>query len=341
MNGHASQISFIQVIVFVCVFIYAGAFSAFMIRGYQYKNVLLPALAEEKGANSVSILNFGDIMFDRGVRLAMRNGTNPFSYVSDQSFFKEADLVVANLEGPITESEVCQKKAYSFKFSPRTAELLSNSGIDIVNLSNNHSFDCFHQGIVDTRENLDLFKVGYFGGGMLSESYKLVEVKGKKIAFVGIDETIQTLPTANFYPLISQLKSQNDYVVVNIHWGTEYSKVATAVQTEIGHHLIDSGADVVFGHHPHVIEPVEIYKNKVIFYSLGNFIFDQQTKETNEGIGARVEFGSREAVFTIFPYAISTSMPRFLPEGNDRDNFCSLYLRDIPKSEDCSFTIIK
>jgi len=320
--------------------LYAGAFSAFMVRGYQYKNVALSVEAEVVAEESISILNFGDIMFDRGVRLAMRNGANPFTYVSNQTFFKEADIVIANLEGPITESGNCQKKAYSFKFPSRTAELLSNSGVDLVNLSNNHSFDCFGQGVSDTRKNLDLFKVGYFGGGTLLESYLIQEVKGKKIAYIGIDETIPTVSIPSFYPLISKLKSENDYVVVHIHWGTEYSKIATALQQEIGHRLIDSGADVIFGHHPHVIEPVEVYKNKVIFYSLGNFIFDQQTKETNEGIGAMVEFGISESVFSIFPYTISASVPLFWGDGIKRDNFCALYLKDL-QNRDCSFTLTR
>jgi poly-gamma-glutamate synthesis protein (capsule biosynthesis protein) len=154
-----------------------------------------------------------------------------------------------------------------------------------------------------------------------------------------MDQTVSPLYISNFYPLIKRLKAENDYVVVQIHWGTEYALTETKVQTNIAHSLIDNGADVIFGHHPHVIEPVRIYKGKVIFYSLGNFVFDQVGLEQTQGIGAGVEFGETKNTFTILPYKIKSFAPDFLKD-KERDIFCEKYLESLVHTG-CTFGVLQ
>lgn len=248
-------------------------------------------------SDSILLINTGDMMFDRAVRARMAKGIDPFAHMDDikseiqDDFGLPIDVTIANLEGPITDAAVCQKKAYSFKFASTTGDMLRENGIDIVSLSNNHSFDCFAQGVVDTRKNLTTARVGFMGGGGdINNSVYIKTIKGKSFAFVGIDETVRPIPIEDFYPFIQNLAAQHDAVIVNIHWGVEYQKQPTSSQKSIGHKLIDSGAIAVIGHHPHVTEPFELYNGGVIYYSLGNFIFDQVGVEENKGGVAAIHF---------------------------------------------------
>ncbi len=288
-----------------------------------------------------SILNFGDVMFDRGVRNIIENrGRDPFEYIKkDLDLIKKYDVVIANLEGPIVEMDrsLCQQKAYNFQFAPDTTDRLKSVGINMVNIANNHSYDCFSQGFESTKKYLQKAGIDYVGDTDIEKSYVVKNINGKKIAFVGIDQTLQAIPVSSFYPLIKKLKLENDFVVVDIHWGTEYELTETPTQTAIAHKLIDSGVDIIFGHHPHVIEPVRIYNGKAIFYSLGNFVFDQVGENENSGIGVGAEFQSGKIKFEIMPYKIKIFDTDFL-KYTDKNNFCEKFLKDI-KHNSCSFEL--
>jgi len=285
------------------------------------------------------VLNFGDVMFDRGVRNIIENrGRDPFEYLKkDLETINKYDVVVANLEGPIVEIDraLCQQKIYNFQFASDTTARLKSVGINMVNIANNHSYDCLSAGYVSTKKYLDEAGIDYVGDRDIDTSFVVKEILGKKIAFIGIDETLEPARVKSFYPLIKKLKSENDYVVVNIHWGTEYLLIASEAQRNIAYNLIDNGADVIFGHHPHVIEPVEIYNGKAIFYSLGNFVFDQTGLEETRGLGVGVEFHSNKNVFTLYPYQIKLFAPDLLKD-NEREAFCDEYLKEIPH-DGCEF----
>lgn len=288
------------------------------------------------------VLNFGDVMFDRGVRNIIENrGRDPFEYVKkDLETIKKYDVVIANLEGPIIETDraLCQQKIYNFQFASDTPTRLKSVGINVVNIANNHANDCFSAGYTSTKKYLDQSGIAYIGDKNLDTSFIIKEIVGKNIAIIGIDESVQPIPVENFYPLVKKLKSENDYVMVNIHWGTEYLLTGSEAQRTIARALIDNGVDVIFGHHPHVIEPVEIYKGKAIFYSLGNFVFDQDGFEETRGLGAGVEFRADKNVFTLFPYNIKKFAPDFL-KGDEKVNFCGLYLKEIHHNG-CEFELI-
>jgi poly-gamma-glutamate synthesis protein (capsule biosynthesis protein) len=290
---------------------------------------------------TVSVLNFGDVMFDRGVRNIIENrGRDPFEYIKkDLDLIKKYDVVIANLEGPIVvmDRNLCQQKAYNFQFAPDTTDRLKSIGINMVNIANNHSYDCYGKGFESTKVFLQTAGIDYMGDTDVEKSYVVKEIKGKKIAFVGIDRTVSSVSVEKYYELVRRLKSENNYVVVNIHWGTEYSLLETSEQTFVAHGLVDSGVDVIFGHHPHVIEPVRVYKGKAIFYSLGNFVFDQTGENENTGLGVGAEFDDEKIKFSLFPYKIKVFAPDFL-KGEDRNKFCEKFLKDFEHTE-CSFEL--
>lgn len=289
---------------------------------------------------NITLLNFGDAMFDRNVRKIIDQGNNPFEFIRgvEGNFLKGIDCILLNLEGPITLVNQCQKKDYSFKFDPGIAGLLKKNNFNLVNLANNHIFDCYEQGIEDTKEYLGDLSIGYFGGNNLDDSYVIKEVNNQKIVFLGIDQTQSSISINQFYDLVKQLKKDNDYLVVNIHWGYEYSLYPSKKQKEIAHNLIDNGVDIIIGHHPHVIQPVEIYNNKAIFYSLGNFIFDQNAKETNQGMGVGAVLDKNNYSFYIFPYEIINSQPKLM-SYNKTISFCNQFLSNVDNSNSCSFNL--
>ncbi len=290
---------------------------------------------------NVSVLNFGDVMFDRGVRNIIENrGRDPFEYIKkDLDKITGYDVVIANLEGPIVvmDRKDCQQKAYNFQFAPDTTDRLKSIGINMVNIANNHAYDCYSQGFESTKNYLKKAGIEYIGDSAVDESFVLKNIKGKKIAFVGLDRTVSATDIAEYYELIKKLKSENDFIVVDIHWGTEYLPSETDEQVVVAHRLVDSGADIIFGHHPHVVEPVRIYKGKAIFYSLGNFVFDQVGENENTGVGVGAEFGRDKIGFDLLPYKIKLFTPDFLTEP-DKNSFCDTFLNGIVHNG-CHFDI--
>lgn len=289
----------------------------------------------------VKILNFGDVMFDRGVRNIIENRKrDPFEYIKkDLELFSDYDIKIVNLEGPIVTMDraLCQQKAYNFQFADDVTDRLKSIGVNMVSIANNHSYDCVKDGFENTKIVLQQAEIDYMGDSVLESSFVVKEINGKKVAFVGIDETVQIVPLSSFYPLIKKLDSENDLVVVNIHWGKEYKLQNDENQKAIAHRLIESGADVIFGHHPHVVQNMEVYKGKAIFYSLGNFVFDQNFGDTTVGLGVGATFYEDKTVFELFPFNIKVFAPDLM-RGEERDNFCKKYLAG-QVHKDCSFEI--
>ena len=290
-------------------------------------------LLEEEG---VSILHLGDTMLGRHVGEKIEEGLDPFQFVHEK--LKQYDVVVANLEGPITEGGKCQIKPYSFKFATTTAYLLAHHNIHGVSLANNHSYDCFSKGLIDTRKYLSEKNIFYFGGGLIKDSYTVQTIEGEEVVFVGIDMTIGEIAIENFYTLIQKLNKTHEIIVVHIHSGNEYETNFSKVQQSVAHNLIDRGVDVIIGHHPHVMQPVEIYKEKPIFYSLGNFIFDQNGEETTKGYGVAMEIFDNKIVYKVLPYRILHTQPTFL-DTEKKESTCKKILGEIKTNNKCSIVI--
>jgi poly-gamma-glutamate synthesis protein (capsule biosynthesis protein) len=191
-----------------------------------------------------------------------------FRNVSD--IFKNDDITTANLETTFTTTTDKREKQFNFKGDPSLANSLVLANIDGVNISNNHIYDYNKQGFEDTIKALKTYKINYFG-----ESNKwITTVKGIKFGFLGYQGW------SNDNKLLSQIKSdiaalkaENCTVVINFHWGEESKYTPNSTQKALAHYAIDNGADLIIGHHPHVVQSIEKYKDRYIAYSLGNFCF--------------------------------------------------------------------
>jgi len=321
------------VLVFVFLFTFKNT------ERFSFGDLKTPFVKEE----TVSILSFGDTMFDRGVRNIIENrGRDPFEYIKkDLSLFSGYDIIKVNLEGPIVQMDrsLCQQKLYNFQFASTTPNILKSIGVNMVSIANNHSYDCLRAGFESTKNYLSLAGIDFVGARTLEESYFLKTINNKKLAFVGIDETTAPVSVSSFYPLVSRLDTENDFVIVFVHWGKEYELIEDISQKNIAYKLIDNGADLIIGHHPHVIQPVEIYKNKAIFYSLGNFVFDQNFGDTTKGLGIGAVLGEKKDTFTLYPLNIKIFAPDLMKDV-EREDFCKNYLKNI-ESEGCTFEILK
>ncbi|MDO8579717.1 MAG: CapA family protein [bacterium] len=246
------------------------------------------------------ILFVGDLMFDRTIRTtAEKNGYDYlFSCIGD--YLRGFDLVVGNLEGPITnETSVSQNTKPSevgnttFTFDIDVAKTLFKNNIKMVNLGNNHILDFGLMGRDSTERELSRASVGYFGspGDSIMATTTLY---GYTLAIINFNQFIGENNPQKTISAIGQASGIADLVAVYTHWGDEYV-LATEYEKTLAHSFIDAGADIVIGSHPHIIQEHEIYRGKNIYYSLGNFIFDQYfMDEVKIGGGVEIVFAGDE-----------------------------------------------
>lgn len=291
----------------------------------------------------VSLLHFGDTMFDRNVRARMAKGIDPFSSLRTLDIMRDYSIRMLNLEGPIVEMprQKCQQKAYNFQFDADTTTDLTNEGFTLVTIGNNHIFDCYQTGLDATVNYLKEAKIGMIGYPAIERSYETVITdEGTRVALVGIDTTIGVVPASKVAPLINKLRETHDVIVISAHWGVEYAPRNSVEQKQLAHEWIDAGADLIIGHHPHVIENMEVYHGKAIFYSLGNFIFDQIGEKENQGVGVGVRLAKGSADIMLFPYDIINSVPTF-KSMQDANAWCTKYYGVMPyvTSIGCATTV--
>jgi len=251
----------------------------------------------------VHILAGGDILLDRGVGRYLESNGFDYPYTGIRDEIKNNSIAFANLEGPLTDrgKPVLKRPELIFRGSTGNVTALKASGFDILNLANNHTMDQGREGLEDTIKLLEENGIKALGAGTTrSEARKPVFIDrgSARIGFLGyndfppegymIDEDKADVTRPDIKTLGEEVKAagvQCDFLVVSFHWGKEFDSYPGKRQREMAKEAIDNGADVVLGHHPHVLQGVEKYKGKLIFYSLGNFIFDKQLhKGTDEAI---------------------------------------------------------
>jgi poly-gamma-glutamate synthesis protein (capsule biosynthesis protein) len=185
--------------------------------------------------------------------------------------FNDGDLTIVNFEGTLTDETRHRGKAFNFRAAPHFARALSSSGIDAVSLANNHSGDFFEKGYQDTKDSLNAEGVAFFG----NETNTVLEVNGIKIGLFGFLTWADSREHRNSITAsITDLRGKGaDLIIAYFHWGIEKDYRPNSHQKNLGRFTIDSGADLVLGTHPHVIQGIEVYKGKNIVYSLANFSF--------------------------------------------------------------------
>jgi poly-gamma-glutamate synthesis protein (capsule biosynthesis protein) len=275
---------------------------------------------EIKGLAEISYVNFerkkekitlffvGDIMLDRGVKYSIEKygkGDYKFPFLKIVDELKKADILFGNLESVISDKGKKVGSIYSFRADPEAIEGLKFAGFDILSVANNHIFDYGREAMEDSFKRLKEAKIDYLGGGFNEKeacSPIIKEIGKTKIAFLAFSNLgtplwaasekksgICWLEKEKMERIINEIKKKADIVVVSFHYGEEYFSKPTQFQISISHSAIDSGANLVIGHHPHFVQPIEKYKSGWIAYSLGNFVFDQKfSKETMEGLMLKV-----------------------------------------------------
>lgn len=273
------------------------------------ENVSLPL--KNKTSDEIKLVFVGDIMLSRGIGRLMEEKDDwslQFEFV--KNYLKSADLTFGNLEGPISSKGRDLGSIYSFRADPRAVEGLNASGFDVLSFANNHVWDYGKDAFLDTFKVLSYAGIDYVGAGEnFTEAHRPVikEVKGTEIAYLAYTNLLPaSLLSNNSSPAVASPDREQvkldleeatrlaDITVVSIHWGDEYKTSHNTYQESLGHFFIDNGADLVIGHHPHVMEEMEEYKNGYIAYSLGNFIFDQNfSPETGRGLVLEVLLESK------------------------------------------------
>lgn len=300
-------------VILLVSFVLAGLFLAGK-KTASFENVKTDVVVEKKAvgiakavtpaevAGSVKILFTGDIMLDRYIRQVSEKRGNDFIFAGVQELLAKNDLVVSNLEGPITDnpsvsvnSEIGARDNYIFTFDPSAADQLAKQNIKLVNLGNNHSLNFGEAGLSKTKENLKSSNVDFFGDPMGEKRLAVWEKNKVKLVFISYNQFEKDAKNKTLADLEQAKKMKATQIILYTHWGTEFAGQSDAKIKELAHSFIDSGVDLVIGSHPHVVQENEQYLGKMIYYSLGNFIFDQYfSPETQQGLAVQFEINPRD-----------------------------------------------
>jgi poly-gamma-glutamate synthesis protein (capsule biosynthesis protein) len=251
----------------------------------------------------------GDVMLGRGITPIRRREGNGYPLASVAQLIHASDLSFANLESPLTMLAYF-RGGFNLHAEPAAAEALRLAGFDWVSVANNHSGDHGRAGMVDTLNALRAQNIAWAGGGETEPAARrpaLKTINGLHMALLAYDGTQSTLEAQGSQPGSQRLDVERalgdietaraggaDIVITSIHWGVEYAPTPTAAQRRIARQLALAGADLVIGHHPHVVEPLEWIslpngRTSIVAYSLGNFVFDQWFNDpVMEGVIARI-----------------------------------------------------
>lgn len=232
----------------------------------------------------------GDVALAWRVGAAIRQHQyDPFR--NARATLSAADIALANVECVMTEAPDVYTETSGgqplIRAHPSSARVLANAGIDVASVANNHAFDFGARGALDTQLALRDAGVTPIGGGRGDEARAPVirEVRGLRVGILAFAEQVNHPPgrgatiawlNAQSIEDVRALKARVDVVLVSIHWGHEFAEEPTAAQVALAHRLVDAGADAIIGHHPHVLQSVERYRDRPIVYSLGNFVFGRQ-----------------------------------------------------------------
>ncbi|MEA2021441.1 MAG: AmmeMemoRadiSam system protein B [Candidatus Caldatribacteriota bacterium] len=287
-----------------------------------------------------TVLFVGDIMLDRGVEYLMKQNSNHYPFQKISHFLRGIDIVFANLEGPIVKNPPeFSDDSLKFAFSPEIIEGVSLSNFNLFSLANNHTLDMGKNGLEETKEWLKKYRINFVGNPLFGISDNLNSSFFRdNIGFLAFN---QIFPFINkeeeIIKTIKKAKSLNpdNFLIVSLHWGEEYKLINSPDQQKLAHKIIEAGGDLIIGHHPHVVQNIEKYQGKLVFYSLGNFIFDQYfSKETQQGLAVGLEIYPDELVCRLFPIQINLSQPVLMGQNKASEFLIQLAKRSDDKLVD-------
>lgn len=327
--------------------------------------VLLGTASKEPLTNtefkSGSILFVGDVMLGRRVERMMDELGAEYPFLGTQDLIQNATVAVGNFEGTVP-SVHASTPDFGFQFSMKNSSLqtLKNVGFDVLSLANNHSFDHGVKGYQNTL--LECKKSGLVCSGhpktSFTHSTSVVTVGDTSVGILFLYALVDEPSKNEIAALLDELNAVSDVQIAYVHWGTEYNLSHSIDQSFLARALIDVGVDAVMGHHPHVVEEVERYREKPIFYSLGNFVFDQYfNDDVQAGLAVRMSIEKDNIVYTAIPLTskLSRSQPQIAtieesvvllsrilnPLRNDSVVNLSMGSLIIPRTEDLQVLVTK
>jgi LAS superfamily LD-carboxypeptidase LdcB/poly-gamma-glutamate capsule biosynthesis protein CapA/YwtB (metallophosphatase superfamily) len=323
-----------SVIVLVAIVFGASFFIAknFQIQKTPSSQTALPITIIPPTPQNTTLYFVGDIMLDRAVKTSVtKNFGGDYSKLfANVGELAQSDILFANLEGDVSDTGNNVGSIYSFRMNPIVLPAIKQAGFDIVSFANNHVGDwnmaAFKDSLARLADN-GILKTGAGFTKSEAETPTIIEKNGTKFGFIGFSDvgpnwlaatdttpgillaTDPRLPT-----IVANAKKQVDVLIVSFHWGIEYKTVHNARQETLAHTAIDNGADMVIGHHPHVMEDIETYNGHPIVYSLGNFIFDQYfSKDTMHGMVFEATFQGKNIIDT--KHKVVELNPFYQPKG--------------------------
>jgi poly-gamma-glutamate synthesis protein (capsule biosynthesis protein) len=303
-------------------------------------SIIVPAPGEvtspaaiEPGPAALQLAAVGDIMLGGSAVPKLRREGYDYPFLLVQPILRQADVVFGNLEGPLTDAGQAEPdKRYVFRSPPaKVAPALAAAGFTVVSLANNHTMDYGVEGLKQTMAALDEAGIQHTGAGMnLQEARRPAFVKSGDytLGFLAYSLTFpesfwaqgQRPGTAFGHAShvradVAAARDQADVVVVSFHWGREATTELRDYQSKLAHAAIDSGATVVLGHHPHILQGIEHYKHGIIFYSLGNFVFGSYSRKATRSIIALLNLrGAKVLEVKLIPVNVDNIELVFQPQ---------------------------
>ena len=287
-------------------------------------SLLVPSVAE-----ATTILFTGDILLDRGVRRVIeQRGADALFTPSIDSLFKVSDAVVGNLECPATLLQRPVQKRYIFRADPSVLPVLRRHGITHLNLCNNHTIDQGREGLLDTRRNVVAAGIIPIGADrnmqrasqpvLLTRTprpvwlFASLRLPLENYAYLPQQPCVSQEPLDTLAARIQRLRriDPQAVIIVSLHWGGEHTMRPVPRQRLEAHRLVDAGADALVCHHTHTLQTVEHYHGHPIYYSIGNFIFDQQAPSNTQACVVKMTVTPNRLTFHDIPIIIERCTPR-------------------------------
>ena len=271
----------------------------------------------------LSLVTIGDIMLGGRARSRIKHGGVDYPFSAVQPILSRAPVVLGNLEGPLALKAQKRGRTFSYRAKPKVAKYLRRAGINVVTLANNHLTDCGREGVLETLEALAVAGVTPLGAAATErEAHKpvILESGGLLVGLLGYYWNRRCAATAKlpggamgqFEELevdIRSLRKQVDRLLVTFHWGRPYKLDPSPRARAKARFAIDCGADVVVGHHPHIIQAFELYRSCPIFYSVGNFAFGSGNSKA-EGLILGFRFEYAKTIVNVYPLYVKNRDPR-------------------------------
>jgi len=271
----------------------------------------------------LSVIAVGDTMIgERAAKTLAREGPD-YAFLAVRPLLRQGPLVLANLEGPLARKSPRGDRRYSYKVDPDRASPLVRAGINILNLANNHALDCGSAGLVESLEALGLAGAAVTGAGLNQQAAHapVIRQSGRwRVGFLGYYWNRRCAATPDrpgvaiarrpaLQTDIASLRERVDRIVVTFHWGVPYERAPSEKNRQRARLTVECGADVVIGHHSHVIQPFEIHHGRPIFYSVGNFAFGSRNSRA-EGLLLGIRFEETQTVVYLHPLYVKNRDPR-------------------------------